>query len=320
MSLIAITPDKRYIVFSEKISSGSYYGSFQVVEFETMTAKRTIRLDGSHRATCMVTLPDNQHVAIVDHDAYHQDEDTLRIFDLLTGSCVNVCTLEGAGTPQVTPDGRYIVFTAGYGESIAIWDWRVGPKAQIIFSQWSAECIIRTINSDGSKVVVTHLSARNLPAEGKYKGPARLRVLSLHTGYYVCSFSGYQRAAALPDKARILAVAEETGVLTRLNIEKGEVEGSLDNPSAIPEGPRAGGLAITPNGKYAIAGLASTKNKDYFNLGIWDLQNAKLDHIIPWELHSSFSKEIAITSDSRYVLKLPGNERWDLQNQSVWVL
>jgi WD40 repeat protein len=199
-----VTSDNRYGIFSVG------YGDFS----------------GSHRPICIVALPDSEHVVIRNHDAYHQKEDTLHIFNLLTGRAVSYCDFEGVGDPHVTPNGRYIVFTIEFGYGVAVWDWQAGQKAKILFSQGLEECIINTLNSDGSKVVVTHYPATSPPAV-KYKNPT-LRVWDLETGKNIYSFPGYKNAEALPDKQKIKAMGEEAGVWKILDIENGIVEGILN--------------------------------------------------------------------------------------------
>ena len=217
-----VTPDNRYVIFPNP----DYYGDFQVAEAKTMAIVHIIEIGGSHRAACIVALPDCQHVVIRNHDAYHLQEDTLRVFNIITGQGVRDCDFEAVGNPYVTPDNRYIIFTFKFGYGVAVWDWQAGPKAKILFSQGLEECTINTLNSDGSKVVVTHYPA-TLPPAVKYKNPT-LRVWDLETGKNTCSFTGYRNAIALFDKRKIKAVGTEAGVWKILDIENGIVEGVLN--------------------------------------------------------------------------------------------
>jgi hypothetical protein len=223
MDKSAVTPDNRYVIFPNP----NHYGDFQVAEAETMAVVRTIELrSGSHRANFIVALPDSEHVVIRNHDAYHQQEDTLRVFNLLTGQGVSDCNLEGVGNPYITPDGRYIVFTIEFGYGVAVWDWQAGSKAKVLISQGLEECTINTFNSDGSKVVVTHYPTSSPPAV-KYKNPT-LRVWDLESGKNTCSFTDYKNAIALPDKTKIKAIGKEAGIWKILDIENGIVEGALN--------------------------------------------------------------------------------------------
>jgi WD40 repeat protein len=308
MDTLAVTPDNRYLIFPNP----NHYGDVKVAEFDTMAQVRTIKLrSGSHRAICIVTLPDNQHVVIQNHDAYHQEEDTLEIFDLLTGECVSQCSCEAVGNPQVTPNGRYVVFTAEFGYSVVIWDWQAGSKAHILFSQGLEECFVEALNSDGNKVVVTHYPAKIWPVVKEHQHPT-LRIWDLLTGLQTCSFPGYKSAAALPDKHKIMTIAEKTGALTILDIEKGQVETVLDDVAT----PNSRIEAITPDGQYAIVSLYSPKREVATKFKVWNLETGKLDHVIPWMLY----EPIAMTADGRYILKPPGDERWDLQKKRLVVV
>jgi hypothetical protein len=220
MDKSTVTPDNRYVIFPNP----NHYGDFQVAEAETMAIVHTIKLSGgSHRAACIVALPDSKHVVIRNHDAYHQEEDSLRVFNVVTGQGVIDCDCETVGNPHITPDGRSIVFTIEFGYGVAVWGWQASSKAKILFSQGLEECTINTFSSDGSKVVVTHYPA-TLPPGVKYKQPT-LRVWDLDTGENTCSFAGYKNAVALPDKTKIKAIGEEAGVWKILDIENGRVEG-----------------------------------------------------------------------------------------------
>lgn len=212
MGKFAVTPDNRFVVFPNP----EHYGDFIVADFETMAQIQTIKLrSGSHRAIGIISLPDSQHVVIHNHDAYHDEEDTLRVFDLLTGECVSECNCEGVGSPLVMPEGQ-VIFTTESGHSVAIWDWQTGSKAQILFYQSLEEGIIETLNSDRSKVVITHYPAKILPFVKEHHRPPTLRIWDLLTGLKICSFPGYKSAAALPDKNKIMTIAEKTGTLTAI--------------------------------------------------------------------------------------------------------
>ena len=204
-------------------------GSIYVTERETMSTVYVIKSQ-FYKVTYIGSFPDNQHFIISDRTRYDKDEDYLHVFDLQSGKCINICTFKGVGVgkPFITPDSQHVIFTTGFKYSVAIWDWQVGSEIRILFSQGLEECFIQTLNSDGSKVVVTHYPAIAPPVIKKHQNPI-LRIWDLQTGQNICSFPGYIYVKVLPDKHKIMAMKEETRILAVLDIENGWVDSVLDN-------------------------------------------------------------------------------------------
>lgn len=301
----AIAPNNRFILSTD----GLEYGHVRVRDFTTMALVRTIRLGGSHRPTHIVSAPDSQHVMLCDHDGYHLVEDTLCVFNLLSGSLVSRCALGGAKHPVITSDGRQVVFTSAFSTRLAVWDWQADTKAHILFDGPKDEmCFTRTAIPGGNKAVVSHYPIRVWPSKIEYGRPAQLRVWDLQTQQVVRTFAGYQRAATLPGGQRLVAIAEDSGALTILNIQSGQVESIVDDKASVPRFPWSGELIATPDGRYAIASLPGAKAGEPELVGIWDLQKGKLDHSLPWKSYET----VAVSGDGCYLLKDPGNERWHL--------
>jgi hypothetical protein len=197
---------------------------------------------------------------------------------------------------------------------LAIWDWQAASEAHVLFDGPKDErCFTRTVIPEGNEAVVTHYPIKVWPSRTEYKRPAQLRIWDLHTGQIIRTFAGYQRAAALPGVQRLVAIAEESGALTVLNIHSGQVERIVEDRASVPHAPWSGELIVTPDGRYVIAHLPAAKANEPEHLGIWDLHKGKLDYSLPWES----SATIAMTGDGRYLLKDPGNERWDLQERRL---
>ena len=303
----AITPDNRFILSTD----GFEYGHVRVRDFTTMALVRTIEICGWHKPVHIVPAPDNQHIIFCEHDAYHLVEDTLCVFNLLNGSFVSRCALEGAEYPVIASDGQ-VVFTFASGTGLAIWDWQADSQAHILFDGPQDEmCFTRTVIPEGNKGVVTHYPISVRPSRIEYKRPAQLRIWDLHTGQVMRTFTGYQRAAALPGGQRLVTIAEESGAVTILNIQSGQVERIMDDRASVPRLPWSGELIVTPDGRYAIAHLPTAKASEPERLGIWDLHKGRLDYSLPWKSYEA----MAMTSDGRYLLKDPGSERWDLQER-----
>jgi hypothetical protein len=309
--VIAVTPDNRYLIYAPR-----EYGQIEIVDFETMNPVRTIGQESTRKVT-LLAFPDNRHVLVRERDPYNMEGYWLTIFNVISGEQVARSRgLVDAYDPMITSDGRRIV-CAFYGRmKVGIWDWQTNERGETIIDRTSEKqhCFVRAMMPDGNRVAIAFYPALNWSKERHYKRLLYLGIWNLSTSEFTTTFKGYEHCAALSDNRRLLAIAGQ--IFTRLiilNIETGRAEHKLNKGAGRP----GNHFWVTPDGHEAIAMFEGLFDRYELRLGVWELPTGKFQYEVPLK---AYPHKIILTPDGRYLVKWPGNQRWDLQKRELIVL
>lgn len=250
--------------------AGMNDGKVQVYSFPSGQYVRTIRLPNRSQRTRQaprIAISSDKRTLFAKDEGYSPRDDTIRIWDFLTGELKNELKLPyfGIWNLAVSPDNRYLLChaTTQIGGVIEVWDWQ---KQQMLHTSAGHGDFVFGV------AMVSHKDEAISASRDK-----TVKVWDIKTGQNRLTFKGHLaqvKSLVVSSDSQSVLSGDINGVTHIWNLHNGKLIRTLEGLS------QWGSIAISPDGK-TIAGSGLASNGGILNrINLWQWRTGKLIHTI----------------------------------------
>ena len=231
------------------------------------------------KVTSVAVSPDNRHIVSGSY------EKTLRVWDLVTGRCLNTMKrhTNTIFSIAVSPDGRHIV-SGSEDMTLRLWDLGNGRCLNTMKGHTSTVNSV-AVSSDGRHIV-----------SGSYE--KTLRVWDLGTGRCLNILQGHtgpvRSVAVSPDGRHILSGSEDN-TLRVWDLRTGRCLNTLQGHTHWVTS-----VAMSPDGRHIVSGSEDN------TLRVWDLRTGRCLNTV--KVHKYGVTSIAVSPDGRHIVSASDRE------------
>lgn len=245
---------------------------------------KAIRLWDLDTCRCVLTLEGHTkqaHSIAISHDGKYaitaSNDDTLRVWNLVTEKCVHIMKGPKVGRSAFTPDGKFAVSATPFINGFMVWNLTTGQCIHKVERRLSETGLSVAISPDGNYAI--------------FGGKSMVQMWELSTGNFK-SFKGHKNyietVTVTPDCKFVLSGSRDK-TLRVWEPATGRCIHTLEGHQS-----EVNSVTCTPDSKYAVSGSYDR------TIRVWELETGRCIRILKG--HQSGVSSVTCTSDGMFLL------------------